>query len=483
MAYPHTEDILGQLPILKSYTHILLCFPQPDPSQTPAILASLEAAAHQVLALFPFLAGQVINEGSSPTSSGVFKVARHPEWQSPDRQIVRIADHRTSMPPFATLLAAHAPSTMLPGALLSPPRPAFPQPYPDTTIAPVLDIQANLLSGGLILALAAQHSIIDASGIFQIASLLARTMRGIPIPAAELLEGNTDRRTLIPLLPTPDPLLNTTFSELIPPIPPTLPPPAFFAPYAWRYFRFSPTAIKSIHARACSPAPPDPHPSTKTNNKKTSINDALTAFIWQRLTTIRLTVPSPHHPPLNPTSESKLTRALDLRRTLSLTPAYMGHMIRTANLRLPMSEIASLPLCDLAARLREQIQGLRSMDAVRSYATFLAQQPDKRKIAYGGAFNPRTDFNCSSVAHVRVEAFGELGRPVLMRRPEFEGGKLPGGCYLAPVLGEGEGEGEGDGDGISAGEKGFECVVCLEGAEMEALRRDGVWGEVAEYVG
>ncbi|PWY77011.1 FAD/NAD(P)-binding domain-containing protein [Aspergillus heteromorphus CBS 117.55] len=434
MAYPHTEDILGQLPILKSYTHILLCFALSDPSQTPSILAALEHAAHQVLTLFPFLAGQVINEGASATSSGTFKVSRHVEWESPERQIVRVADHshRTTMPPYSTLLAAHAPTGMLPGPLLSPPRPAFPQPYPDNnnTPAPVLDMQANILSGGLILALAAQHNIIDASGIFQIASLLARTMQGTPIPAAEILEGNIDRRTLIPLLPADSPLPED-HSELIPAIPLTLPPPAFFAPYQWRYFRFSPAAVRSIHALA-SPTPAGPPPP---ETPSITPNDALTAFIWQRLSTIRLRRPS-HPDPPPPSTPTKLTRALDLRRTLNLTPAYMGHMIRTSHLRLPLSTVATLPLPELAARLRAQIHSLRSLDSVRSYASFLARQPDKRKIAYGGGFNPRTDFNCSSVAHVKMPVFGDLGMPELVRRPEFEGGKVPGGCYLAPMLGE-----------------------------------------------
>ncbi|PYI00386.1 hypothetical protein BO78DRAFT_438970 [Aspergillus sclerotiicarbonarius CBS 121057] len=481
----HTRDLLGQLPILQSYTHLLLCFPLPcspeSSSEAPAILSALESAIHQLFTLIPILAGQVINDGVSATSSGSFMVIPLPSRPSP---IIRIVDHtpNPSVPSYSTLRNAHFPSHLLPGGLFSPPRPAFPIPYPaDTQPVPVLDIQANLLPGGLLLTLAAQHNIIDASGIFQVASLLARLTRGESIPEAEIREANLDRRNLIALYADHEPLRHD-YTDYKPPTIPRAPPnmTAIFPTFKWANFHFPQRSVEAIYILANAPLPPS---STPTHSPKIKItpNDALTAFIWQRLTHVRLH--SSH--PISPTTPSKLTRALDLRRTLHLSPAYMGHTIRTATLRLPLSEITTLPLSSLCSLLRSQVESLRTPEAVRDYATFLSREPDKRKIAYGGGeFNPRTDFSCSSVAHVDLARLGlgsgegngdVVARCEGVRRPEA--GVLPGGCYLA-AAGRWYGDGEGEEE-----ERGVEVLMCLDGWEMEGLKKDGEWARWVEFLG
>ncbi|RAK97279.1 transferase family protein [Aspergillus ibericus CBS 121593] len=487
----HTQDLLGQLPILQSYTHLLLCFPLPTPS---TILSTLEDAIQQLFTLIPILAGQVINEDVSATSSGTFTVLPMSPRPSP---IIRIVDHTSnpSVPSYSSLRQAHFPSHMLPGALFSPPRPAFPIPYPeDTDPIPVLDLQANLLHGGLLLTLAAQHNIIDASGIFQVASLLARLTRGESIPTAEIHEANRDRRNLISLYADHEPLCDD-YTNYKPPTIPRAPPnlTALFPTFQWANFHFPQRSVQAIYTLAAQ-SPSDSHHGETVN---ITPNDALTAFIWQRLTHVRLQHSS--IPPIPTTTIaiapppiSKLTRALDLRRTLHLTPAYLGHTIRTATLRLPMTDIATLPLSGLADRLRSQVLALRTPDAVRDYATFLSREPDKRKIAYaGGEFNPRTDFSCSSVAHVDLARLGlgmgmggkKKGEVVArcegVRRPEA--GVLPGGCYLA-AAGRWYGNGTGA-DGEEEEERGVEALICLDGWEMEGLKAEEEWKKWVEFVG
>ena len=149
----------------------------------------------------------------------------------------------------------------------------------------------------------------------------------------------------------------------------------------------------------------------------------------------------------------------------------------------------------MAALLRTQIISLRTLDSVRDYATFLAREKDKRKIAYaGGEFNPRTDFSCSSVAHVDLKRLA-LGwgkgqdegvtRCEGVRRPEA--GVLPGGCYLAEA-----GRWYASGDAARNGEKevkeeekerGVEALMCLDGWEMEELMKDEEWIRWVEFIG
>ncbi|KAF5865105.1 hypothetical protein ETB97_005346 [Aspergillus alliaceus] len=451
--FEHVQDVIGQLPILKSYSHILICFAVSDEKREAAI-QHIERAVRLVMKTFPYLSGKVINEGSGSGSSGTFKVASSGEWESSEHVFVRVEDRTDVCPSYDELCAAHGPSSLLPGHLLSA-RKGFPESYQETEDdpAPVLDFQANIVRGGLLLDLAAQHNIIDGTGIFQIVNLLATALRGDKFPLFQIHEGNRDRRSLIRLLGPDEPLLD--HSELKPPvIIKAPPPPEVLAPYKWRYYRFPLDSVNKIRELANN-KPEDFDPSTTS----ISLNDAITAFCWQRITTIRLKRLE------TPTAYSKLSRAVDFRRVMKLTPAYLGHMVRICNTRLTFQEIVNSSLSRLASLLRKAVQEISKEYALRSYVTFIANEPDKSDIAYGGSFNPQTDFSCSSIAHVKVPDFGPLGAPGLIRRPTF--GPLPCSSYVAPML-----HGEG-----------MEALVCLHENDIEALAADESWKELVEYVG
>ena len=71
-------DILGQqtLPI---YTQICFGFPVTDAQSYSRIIKTLEAALEGLYTQFPWLAGCVINDEATESSTGVFKVRIHGE--------------------------------------------------------------------------------------------------------------------------------------------------------------------------------------------------------------------------------------------------------------------------------------------------------------------------------------------------------------------------------------------------------------------
>ncbi|KAL2844461.1 hypothetical protein BJX68DRAFT_257139 [Aspergillus pseudodeflectus] len=432
------QDILGQLPLLKSYTHILLCFSLPD-SHREAALVSLQSATNRLIAAFPFLAGHVVHGGIAPGNSGAFTVEYDAD-NLPGHSILTVQDISGLMPPYRTLSAAQASPSMLPGDIVAGPRPAFPKSYTDDEPAPVLEIQVSLLHGGLLLDIAAQHNIIDATGIFYIANLLFKlinTKNTNPVPQADLVLGNRDRRDIIPLLPDNEPFPKDLDLDIYTgPRPPPI-NPDILSEFKWYLLHFTPESISSIHTEANS-TPPD----FVRGIPSVSVNDALTAFTWQCLTRARAGEAT------EPTTQ--LTRAADLRRAMALTPAYMGHMVRTSNTRLPVRIVTASSLAYISSCLRATLRRDTSPHAVRAYATLLARTPDKSRILYAGGFDPLRDLSCSSVAHVSIPRFGQLGEVEFVRRPTT--GVLPGGI-------------------------GVDAAVCWRVAEMEWLRGDDAWSK------
>ncbi|KAL4994833.1 hypothetical protein BDV10DRAFT_175898 [Aspergillus recurvatus] len=453
------QDLLGQLPLLKSYTHILLVFSLPNPQRQP-VLEALQCATRRLLVTFPFLSGAVVHTAPSPGHSGTFSVEL-PSGDSADRvhQILHIKDLSSILPDYATLRSAKAPPAMLPGPLVAPPRPAFPRVYTETS-ASVLEIQASLINEGLLLTLAAQHNVIDATGIFYIAHVLSRLMHdpAASIPDAEVAMGNINRRNLIPLLPD-DQALPEEMDVFTTDRPPPL-TREILDEYKWTLVHFSRAALKEIHDEAMS------RPSDFADGvSSVSVNDALTAFCWRRLSIVRAKHSQTEGTQVE-TATTQLTRAADLRRAMALNPghAYMGHMVRTSNLRLPLSTLISprTSLSRISSLLRKCLKGHTTPQAISAYATLLARTEDKSRILYAAGFNPLTDLSVSSVAHVEVPGFGAiLGKPRFVRRPTF--GPLPGGMYLGPST--------------EAGGGGLDAVVCLRGWEMEGLARDAEWKE------
>ena len=127
----------------------------------------------------------------------------------------------------------------------------------------------------------------------------------------------------------------------------------------------------------------------------------------------------------------------------------------------------------MAALLRRDLAEASSTPyRLRSFATFVASEPDRSTIAYAGRFNPDTDVGCTSVrggGAGGAEAFPEfgalLGRPDFIRRPATAA--FPGLVALLP--------GSPDGD--------CDVWACLRDADLEALNADETWRDFVEYIG
>lgn len=237
--------------MLKTYTHLVLCFTIPDDtSSQDSIVKALEAAANKLTTAFPWLAGKVVNEGSCPGNSGLSKVAPFASHEPP-KPIVRVKDCTDICQTYVDVIKARGPVSMLDGNILAPGK-AYPETYQESEAdpAPVLILQVNFVKVGLLLNLAAQPNIVDMGGIDRCLRLLAAAIRGEEFSNVSIEEGNRDRRNLVPLLGLND--TESDHSHFRPPLPSkAIPPPAEpDSPFSWCYFRSSAENLAQIKALA-----------------------------------------------------------------------------------------------------------------------------------------------------------------------------------------------------------------------------------------
>lgn len=436
-SFDRYTDVLGQLPFLQSYTHLLLIFPIADAAAGEQALAELKRAVEQLTLAFPWLDGRVVNHGRTDTNSGLFRIVPS-EFSSPS--IIQVKHHQKDQhPSLDDIMAAKGPFAKLDGALLTP-MCAFPETMSDPDGGPVVSFQANFISGGLLLDFAAQHNMMDMTGMTQCLRLLAASMRGEDVPSAAVEQGNQDRRCLIPLFEPGRPLLD--HSHLQSPTACDKKPSARSVPYTWRTFRFSPDTLLAlkrqatqdilVRARGEAPAIGEVPNVEETSVEFISTNDALCAFMWQRISSARLL-----HVGASPDEPTKYMRAIDGRRALGISHEYMGHMIHINMTQLPLGSVAGRPLGLVAADLRRSLVQGASADVVRSFATLIARTEDRSGVSFGATFDPDRDVGCSSWAHSDVyrHAFGSLGRPALVRRPRFR--TLRSSTYYLPACPDG----------------------------------------------
>ncbi|KAE8148523.1 transferase family-domain-containing protein [Aspergillus avenaceus] len=449
------QDDIGQLTRLKTYTHLLVCFPLSDSTPKGVIIDALHEAAGKVVSAFPWLAAKVVHEGQAPGNSGVFRLGHCSEF-APPNSIVVVKSCSDVSPSYDEIYAARGPCSMFNGQALGPVI-AFPESYEesDTRPARVFVIQANFIKGGLLLDAAAHHNFIDGGGLFQCVQLFAKALRGEPFSDLELEQGNRDRRTLIPLLDPHEPLLDHSHLRC-PPASATPSSRPARAPAAWHFWRVPSASVARIKDQA--------NLDLRVEASKTpfvSTNDALSAFLWKRVADVRLRRRG------NPDELTKLSRAMDVRRAMGIPPEYMGQMGYNATTRVSFGELTELSLGSTAAVLRNKVKEVNTPYSVRSWATFIAREQDKSTIMFGGTFNPDTDVGVSSLAHVELysRSFGPLGNPGLVRRPNFR--PLEGCVYFWSRTKEGD----------------IDVLTCLNEADIEGLKMDKEWRVNTEYIG
>lgn len=339
---------------------------------------------------------------------------------------------------------------MLNGDIVAP-RNAFPLSYQESESdpAPSLLVQASFLTGGVLLDFAAQHNMSDGGGVLQMIHLLSLALQGKEFPAAAIEHANRDRRTVIPLLKPNEPMRD--HSHLIRPPPPAIRPTPP-SPFTWCIFQFPGAKLAALKDEASRPE--------YLTVPFISRDDALCAFLWQRIASVRLQRRQ------TPDDRCKFTRAVDIRRTIGCPSEYMGVMVCNASSWSTFQEVTTSSLGAVASTLRKSLNEIDEY-TVRSFATFVSKQQDRSNIAYAGQFNPDTDLGTSSMAAVPLYSarFGPLGQPGLVRRPTFT--PLMSTIYAMPQTVTGD----------------VDVLVCLSGQDIAALRADPEWTANVEYVG
>ncbi|CAG7972970.1 unnamed protein product [Penicillium olsonii] len=446
------QDVIGQFPILKTYNHGTLGFELDDNVYRSVILNALQSAVAKLVAGFPWLAGAVINEGSGPGNSGVFKLVDWPANAPSPNHILLVRDYTESLPSFADFVKQKAPCSMLDGKLVAS-YPGFPESYDDSERpAPILAIQANFIKGGLLLNFSTQHNAIDASGMMQVINLFSVAMQGGDFSSTAINEGNRDRSMVIPLIAPGEPIRDHSHLQI---------PPNFAFPPAssldgvprWGYFLMSASSVPKIKAAALQ---------FQGGNQSVpfiSSNDALSAFYWKCIADVRMRNGRP------PQMVSKFLRAIDARKAMGVSYEYMGHMVYHATTWMTFAEIQGATIATIACKLRRDLNDVNNGFSVRSYATYIANTPDKSRILYGGLFNRNTDIGASAVANADFfHSFGVIGKPQFARRPNLA--PIPGCVYFMPSEGQ-----------------HLPILVCLRDDDMEGLKNHPEWKRVTEFIG
>ena len=449
------QDIFGQLRLLKSYSHLLLCFRITEGLSKEPIIEALESAVTKLITTFPWLAGKVLHEGREPGNSGIFRVAPCASW-GPPNTILRVNDCSEICPPYAKIIEAGGPIKMFDPEVLAP-CVAFPQSYQESESDPafVSALQANFIDGGLLLDIATQHNIMDGVATYQMLILLAKALRGEEFSEVDIEQGNRDRRNMVRLL-DPDEPTSDLSNFRRPSLLEATGLPSVPAPHGeWCFFRFPAQKLAELKSAANNPE------ALNSDIPFVSTNDALSAFIWKRLGTIRLRRLQ------EPTAISKFTRAADARPALGVPQEYMGNMVTNSFSRLSLRDLERMPLGAIASFMRKNMKRDVTEHTVRSFVTLIHGEPDKTTIMYGGVQNPVTDIAFSSTAQMNIYGvdFGILRRMDLLRRPNF----IPKATtiYLWPKTLY------GDIDGL----------LCLTEEELMELKADEEWSVFSQLLG
>lgn len=447
------QDVIGQFPILKTYNHGTLGFCVEDEAQRAGIVIALEDATRHLTTEFPWLGGAVINEGSGPGNSGTYKIVEWPEGACSPNRILSVKDYTRVLPSFAEFLRNKAPCSMFDGKLVAS-YPGFPESYEDSADrpSPILAIQASFIRGGLLLNFSTQHNVIDASGMMQVISLFSTAMQGEEFSSTAVIEGNRDRDTVIPLIPPGQPIRDHSHLQ-IPSDFVAVPPSSRDQVARWGYFLMEASAVLRIKAAALKCQDNDP------SVPFISSNDALSAFYWKCIADVRT------QNGRSPKMVSKFLRAIDARKAMGVPVEYMGHMVYHTATRMTFEDIQEKHISTIARTLRSDLNDVNNGFSIRSYATYIANTPDKSRLLYGGLFNRDTDIGASAVANADFfHSFGVIGKPLFARRPNLA--PIPGCVYFMPTEGQ-----------------QLPILVCLRDEDMVGLKKHPQWAKITKFIG
>jgi hypothetical protein len=434
-----------------------LIYSVPDTSSHDDIITTLSNGLDRLAKGFPWLTGQVFNEGAGDGNTGVFKITPLDKIQL----VVKDLQDDPSAPTIDGLRQAKYPFTMLDENIIAPCTtinlPGAP-PGITTESALVFCVQANFIKGGLMLTLVTQHNVMDMTGQDFIINMLSKACHYESFTSEEIATGNIDRSNIIPLLDDsyePGPELDHQIVKPPPSVSDAASKQHASSKSTWAYIEISATNLKALKLLATKTLPP--------TSSYISTDDAVSAFIWQCIARARA-------PRLGETSESMLARAVDVRRHLGVHPDYPG-LLQTMTYNKDMIQTLSKePLGVVAAQLRSQLDPKNNDLAfnTRALATFLSRSPDKTKASFTATVKIPSDFMISSWSRINCYELDfnlRLGKPEAVRRPHFIPFESLG--YLMPRSPAGE----------------MAIAICLRDEDWGRMRVDEEFVKYATYIG
>jgi hypothetical protein len=435
-------------------TNIAWCFACPATANIPAIVSKLQHALEDLASAFPWIAGQVINEGSDPANNntGVFKIIGK---DFPSQIVAKDHRHTPSVPDIHKLRHAGFATKLLDEAFFAP-RPNFS--LEPRVLRHVLLVQVNIISGGLILVFSGNHSATDMPGLTQIVRWFDKACHNEPFAPEELEVGNMPRRHLIPLLDSayqPGDEISLQMTP-VPSVPKARNKSGTLVEKSlirWETFSFSKTAIAELKAKATA---------TRTSNY-VSTDDAFSAFLWQALARARLQR-------LGADKTSTVARAFNARRVLKIPSNYPGLVQNTIYSKLSLGKLAELPLGAVASILRDAVASESpSVEFyTRAVATVLSRSADKGCLKVAAWMDRSSDILLSSFTAVEAyeQDFGlGLGRAEAVRLTDLINHE--GLMYFLPA--------EPSGDTTIA--------MCLRDEDLVRLRADELFAQHGNYLG
>jgi hypothetical protein len=443
-----TLNVFEQRPVWERLAiNVAICFQLTEAADEASILKTLQGALDHLAGNFSWVAGRTVTEGASPAEGKTEVVKIVPRS---DNLEISVRDHRgeASVSSAQSLKEAGYAVAMLDESVFAP-RPAFVM--VPAKEKPVLLIQANLVSGGLVLVFSGCHAAMDMPGLCQIMHWFCKACHNEAFTPQELKAGNMNRRDMIPLL-------DSTYEqgeELADLIPPTPTAGLRFprVPCTWATFQIPSIAVNEIKANA----------SATRTSAYVSTDDSLSAFLWQSVARSRVQR-------LDPATVSTTCRAIDVRRTLGIPANYPGLVQNNLFHRYSLSELCELPLGVVASKFRDTLtRPSPSLNFyTRALATALSRSVDKSAFRVTAHMDLSSDLlitsSIPSSAYHLDFAMG-LGLPEAVRitpQRTFEGM-----AYMLPKTLAGD----------------VTVVLCLRDEDIAALIADGNFGRYAQHMG
>ncbi|KAF5639664.1 trichothecene 3-o-acetyltransferase [Fusarium sp. NRRL 52700] len=438
-------DIIGQQPFMvKIYTQISFCFPITDPSTHPTITATLKRGLQRLSQSFPWVAGQVKDDGT-----GIFKIR---PFEATPRLVVKDLRDDPSAPTMEGLRMAEFPMSMFDENKIAPKKTLhFGPDYSPDDPSPVLIFQLNFIEGGLIFTVNGQHGCMDMTGQDELIRLLSKACRDEAFSEQEISALNLDRKSIVPLLDNYE--LGPELDHQIIKPPPTTDAPPTPPKASWAFFSFSPQALCELKDKA-----------TKTldaGTKFISTDDALSAFIWQSVSRARL-------PRLDDSTSTEFCRAVDVRTQLDVPKNYPGILQNMAYSVSNLSQTANEPLGVTASRLRSKLSRDDLRRRTQALVTFSQDPTNRANLSMTADANPSTDIMLSSWAKLKCWEYDfglGLGKPESVRRPLFE--PFESLMYLMPKRLDGE----------------ITAAISLRDEDMKRLKSDEEWKKYGKFIG